>query len=119
MCARHCPSNLWNVARAIGASEYRRHRMGQVEDSGRRASQRYQLHADVEVLDPLHAHGVVINASEGGLRIAVDTALPLGAVCVLEVKSSEGSTVELARVAWLRELRDGFLVGMSFVRDPT
>lgn len=93
--------------------------MGHVDDPGRRASQRYPLHADVEVLDPLHAHGVVINASEGGLRIAVDTALPLGAVCVLEVKSGEGDTVEMARVAWVRELRDGFLVGMSFVRDPT
>jgi hypothetical protein len=105
------------VARAHAPGDYRGHRMGQVEDSGRRTSQRYPLHADVEVLDPLHAHGVVINASDGGLRIAVDTALPLGAVCVLEVKSSDGSTVELARVAWLRELRDGFLVGMSFVRE--
>jgi hypothetical protein len=110
-------SNIGNVARAAAAGDYRDQRMGQVEDSGRRASQRYPLHADVEVLDPLHAHGVVINASDGGLRIAVDTALPLGAVCVLEVKSAEGATVELARVAWLRELRDGFLVGMSFVRE--
>lgn len=92
--------------------------MSQVEDSGRRASRRYPLHADVEVLDPLHAHGVVINASDGGLRIAVDAALPIGVVCVLEVKSADGDTVEMARVAWVRELRDGFLVGMSFVREP-
>ena len=91
--------------------------MSHVEDSGRRASRRYALHADVEVLDPLHAHGVVINASDGGLRIAVDAALPLGAVCVLELKSADGDTVEMTRVAWVRELRDGFLVGLSFVRD--
>lgn len=111
-------SNIGNVARPQAAGDYRPHRMGQVEDSGRRTSHRYPLNADVEVLDPLHAHGVVINASDGGLRIAVDTALPLGAVCVLEVKSSDGTTVEMVRVAWVRELRDGFLVGLSFVRDP-
>jgi len=69
------------------------------------------------VLVPLHADCVRINVCEGGLRVAVDTALPLGAVCVLEVKSADGDTVELARVAWVRELRDGFLVGMSFVRE--
>jgi hypothetical protein len=92
--------------------------MGQVEDSGRRASRRFPLHADVEVVEPLHAHGVVINASEGGLRIAIDTALPLDTVCVVEVKDGEGATVEIVRVAWVRELRDGFLVGLSFVREP-
>lgn len=67
----------------------------------------------------MHAHGVVINASDGGLRIAVDTALPLDTVCVIEVKDADGATVEIARVAWVRELRDGFLVGLSFVREPT
>ena len=86
-------------------------------EAGRRASKRYPLHADVEVLEPFNAHGVVINASEGGLRIAVDQALPLDAICVVEVKLLDGVTVEIARVAWVRELRDGYLVGVSFVRD--
>lgn len=93
--------------------------MGQVEDSGRRASRRFPLHADVEVLDPVHAHGVVINASDGGLRVALDSTLPLNVVCVVEVKLPDGSTVELARVAWVREHRDGYLVGLSFVRDAS
>jgi hypothetical protein len=93
--------------------------MGQVEESGRRASRRFPLHADIEVLEPVHAHGVVINASEGGLRVAIDTSLPLDAVCVVEVKSPDGCTVELARVAWVREHPDGFLVGLSFVSEPS
>ncbi|HEX2670582.1 MAG TPA: PilZ domain-containing protein [Polyangiaceae bacterium] len=83
----------------------------------RRAADRFPLHADVEVLEPWNAHGVVINASDGGLRVAVDRELPVGAECVLEIALDEGKTVEMARVAWARELPDGYLVGFAFVRE--
>jgi hypothetical protein len=83
----------------------------------RRSWDRFPLHADVEVLEPVRAHGVVINASEGGLRIAVDTELPVDSTCVVEIRLDEGTTVELARVAWTRAHPDGFLVGLSFVDE--
>jgi hypothetical protein len=87
------------------------------DGSGRRAAERYPLNADVEILEPFNAHGVVINASEGGLRVAVNVELPLDAVCVVEVQLDEGKTVELARVAWVRAHPDGYLVGLSFVQE--
>jgi hypothetical protein len=88
-----------------------------LESTGRRSASRYPLNADVEILEPFSAHGVVINASQGGLRVAVDVELPLDAVCVIEVQLEEGKTVELARVAWLKAHPDGFLVGLSFVNE--
>lgn len=84
---------------------------------GRRTTDRYPLHADVEVLEPWNAHGVVINASDGGLRVALDRELPPGTVCVIEIAVEEGKTVEMVRVAWSRELPDGYLAGLAFVRD--
>lgn len=88
-----------------------------VDGSGRRTAGRYPLNADIEILEPFNAHGVVINASEGGLRVAVNVELPLDAVCVVEVQLDEGKTVELARVAWVRAHPDGYLVGLSFVQE--
>jgi hypothetical protein len=82
---------------------------------GERESSRYPLNADVEVLDPFHAHGVVINHSEGGLRVALDRELPLDVVCVLEIRLDEGKTVEMAKVVWSRGHPDGCLVGFQFV----
>jgi hypothetical protein len=87
------------------------------DSSGRRGAERYPLNADVEILEPFNAHGVVINASEGGLRVAVNVELPLDAVCVVEVQLDEGKTVELARVAWVKAHPDGYLVGLSFVQE--
>lgn len=84
---------------------------------GRRSWERYPLNADVEVLEPLCTNGIVINASDGGLRIAIGENLPVGAVCVLAVRVAEDETVEIARVAWCRQFADGFLVGVSFVDD--
>lgn len=76
---------------------------------------RYPLNADVEVLDPFQAHGVVINHSEGGLRVALDRELPLDVVCVLEIRLEEGKTVEMAKVVWSQGHPDGYLVGLQFV----
>jgi hypothetical protein len=87
------------------------------DTAGRRSARRYPLNADVEILEPFAAHGVVINASQGGLRVAVDVELPLDAVCVIEVQLEEGKTVELARVAWVKGHPDGFLIGLSFVNE--
>lgn len=87
------------------------------DSSGRRSTRRYPLHADIEILEPFNAHGVVINASHGGLRVAVDVELPLDAVCVVEVQLEEGKTVELARVAWVKAHPDGYLIGLSFVHE--
>lgn len=84
---------------------------------GRRADERYPLNADVEVLEPWNAHGVVINASDGGLRIAVNRELPVGVTCVIEIAVDEGKTVEIVRVAWSRALPDGYLAGLSFLRE--
>jgi hypothetical protein len=86
-------------------------------ESTRRSAHRFPLNADVEILEPWSAHGVVINASEGGLRIAVDTELPVGTLCVLEVQLQDSATVEVARVAWVKAHPDGFLVGLSFVNE--
>ena len=91
--------------------------LSQTDSSGRRNALRYPLNADVEILEPFNAHGVVINASQGGLRVAVDIELPLDAVCVVEVQLDEGKTVELARVAWVKAHPDGYLIGLSFVNE--
>lgn len=88
-----------------------------MDSSGRRSARRYPLNADVEVLEPFNAHGVVINASQGGLRVAIDVELPLDTVCVVEVQLEEGKTVELARVAWVKAHPDGYLIGLSFVSE--
>ena len=87
------------------------------DQPGRRAARRYPLNADIEILEPVKAHGVVINASDGGLRVAVDEGLPVDSVCVVEIQTDEGKTVELTRVVWIREHPDGYLVGLTFVDE--
>ena len=84
---------------------------------GRRAEERFALQADVQVLEPFNAHGVVINASHGGLRVAVDRELPRGVVCVIEIHLEEGKTVEMTKVVWSRSHPDGYLVGLSIVTE--
>ena len=90
---------------------------GATANKGRRTARRFPLHADVQILEPCDAHGVVINASSDGLRVAIDTELPVDAICVVEVQLDDGKTIELARVAWVRAHTDGYLVGLSFVHD--
>ena len=89
-----------------------------VHRGARRASQRHPLHADVELLDPVRAQGVAINASAGGMRVAIDQPLGVDTLCVVRVVTSAGREVlEKARVIWTRQLPDGWLVGLSFVDD--
>jgi len=80
----------------------------------RRASRRRSLNADIEILQPISGHGVAINESEGGLRIAVDCALIVNETCLLRLCVPFGpARIERGRVAWLREVRDGFIVGLE------
>jgi hypothetical protein len=84
---------------------------------GRRSDERFPLNADVEILEPISASGVVINASANGLRIAIDKQLEKGTVCVLAIRVEDQQTIEVGRVAWSREFPDGFLVGLSLVKE--
>jgi len=81
----------------------------------RRASQRFPFHADVELVEPIHTTGVTINASAGGLRVAVEHAVALGDLCVARIRTAVGrETTEKLRVVWRRELPDGWLMGLQF-----
>jgi len=82
---------------------------------GRRSAERFPLNADVEVLEPISANGVVINASANGLRIAIDKQLQKGTVCVLAVRVEDQQTIEVGTVVWSRKFPDGYLIGISFV----
>lgn len=87
----------------------------EVHRGARRASRRYPLHADIEVLEPCLAAGVSLNVSAGGLRVAIDQRVAVGDVCVLRVRTAaDRETIEYARVVWTREQPDGFLVGLEF-----
>ena len=63
---------------------------------------------------------MAINASVGGLRIAVDAAVPVNHVCTLRVQTApEHSTVEHAKVVWSRSMPDGYLLGLEFIAAPS
>ena len=75
---------------------------------GRRASRRWPLQAEVEVLEPVQGRGVAINGSEGGMRIAVDCPLAPGLRCRIRTTfGPELERVENARVVWSLAARDG------------
>lgn len=82
----------------------------------RRGATRYPMHADVHILSPIETTGTVLNASAGGLRVALDTAVTKGDEVELEVRFAEERVGrERARVVWCRELPDGWLVGLQFL----
>ena len=80
----------------------------------RRSSRRRPLEASVQVVQPAGGTGVAINASEGGLRVALDVPLDADAICVLVVREP-GAPEQLvrARVAWSRVLDDGCIAGLQ------
>ncbi len=83
----------------------------------RRRATRYPLNADVRVIAPSEARGTVLNASAGGLRVALDRAFAEGEVLEVEVAFAEDRVSrEGATVVWCRELADGCLVGLACVR---
>ncbi len=68
----------------------------------------------MEVLQPISGQGVAINESDRGLRIAVDCALAVDETCLIRVSVPFGAArIERGRVAWLQEVRDGFIVGLE------
>ncbi len=87
-----------------------------VHRGARRRSTRYPLHGEVMVTAPVEAAGVVFNASAGGLRVALDRAVEVGARLELSVRFDERrESRERGEVVWTRELPDGWLVGLRFL----
>ncbi len=87
-----------------------------VHRGARRRSTRYPLHGEVRVTAPIEAEGFLFNASAGGLRLALDQRVEVGAILDLVVTFDETRrSVERGEVVWARELPDGWLVGLRFV----
>ncbi len=83
----------------------------------RRSSPRIPITADVEVVEPARAVGIALNASEGGLRVAVDKALYVEDVVTVRLTvEGEDSNVVRARVVWVRELKDGWVAGLELLK---
>jgi PilZ domain len=82
----------------------------------RRQSARRPYHATVEVVQPAEGQGVTLNVSDGGLRMAVDVDLPQGEVCLFYIREPGGEPeLQRARVAWSREVSDGWIVGLQIL----
>jgi len=82
----------------------------------RRRSRRFPLNAEVEVIEPVAAKGVTLNASAGGLRVVVDREIKTGTSCMLRVQfTAQRSSTEQARVVWSQELPDGWIIGLEFL----
>jgi len=86
-----------------------------VYDRYRRQARRLPLHALVEVHEPTGGTGVTINASTGGLRVAVDCLLRPGDLCLLTVDDEGWPAVERARVIWSQDVRDGCIAGLQLL----
>jgi hypothetical protein len=86
-----------------------------VYDRYRRQARRLPLNAVVEVLEPSGGKGVALNASAGGLRVAVDCLLRAGDLCLLIVEDKGRPAVERARVIWSQDVRDGCIAGLQLL----
>ena len=90
-----------------------------VHRGARRRSRRWALDAEVDLLGPVRGAGLAINASVGGLRVAVDMGVPVGQVCTLRVRTApDHQTVEHAKVVWSKVRPDGYLLGLEFIASP-
>ncbi len=86
----------------------------------RRRARRWALDAEIDLLSPGRGSGLAINASVGGLRIAVDRGMPVDEVCTLRVRTApEHATIEHARVVWSKALPDGYVLGLVFIESPS
>ncbi len=89
-----------------------------MSSDSRRSTERVPLHATVEVVSPSRAEGVVLNASLGGLRIALDKPLYVNDLCHLKIATDEGEgRWAKARVKWVKEMADGWVVGLELTKD--
>jgi len=90
-----------------------------VHRGARRRSRRWALDAEIDLLGPVRGAGLALNASVGGLRIAVDMDVPVGQVCMLRVRTApDQQTVEHAKVVWAKARPDGYVLGLQFVSAP-
>jgi len=84
-------------------------------DRHRRNSRRLPLHAAVAMHAPEGGSGVTINASAGGLRVAVDCLLRPGDLIMFSVDDDGRPKVERARVIWTQDVRDGCIAGLQLL----
>ena len=90
-----------------------------VHRGARRRFRRWALDADIELLSPAQGAGLAINVSRGGLRIAVDSGVPVGHVCELRVQTAQNhGTIEHAKVVWAKAQPDGYILGLEFIATP-
>ena len=90
-----------------------------IHRGARRRSKRWALDAEIDLLGPVRGTGLAINASVGGLRVAVDMGIPVGEICTLRVRTApDHQTVEHAKVVWAKAQPDGYLLGLEFVGAP-
>ena len=82
----------------------------------RRRAARRPFHATIEMVQPVAGEGVTLNASDGGLRVAVDARLRPDEICLFYVKELGGEpTLKRARVAWSRQVSDGWIAGLEIL----
>ena len=82
----------------------------------RRGARRRSLNAPVKVLSPYQGDGVTINASRGGLRVAVDCVLACDDICRLRVDDPDGPPqLVRGRVVWSQQVGDGCIAGLALL----
>lgn len=82
----------------------------------RRRAARRPFHATIEMVQPAAGEGVTLNESVGGLRVAVDSRLRRDDTCLFYVREpGVEPRLERARVAWSRQVSDGWIAGLEIL----
>ena len=88
------------------------------EDGSRRETTRFSLNAEVQLLILGGGFGTTLNASAGGLRVAVNRMLRAGDNISLRLRFLSGdTTTKRVRVVWVKAASDGCVAGLSFTED--
>lgn len=89
-----------------------------VHHGARRAHSRWVLDADIHI-DGGVSRGVTLNASTGGLRVAMSRALVAGAYVDVAVVRGPVALLSRVRVVWTRPSGGAWLSGLKFAQpDP-
>jgi hypothetical protein len=81
----------------------------------RRRSRRWPVEGEVTFVAPHSVGAQLINASSGGLAVAVDSPISVGELCVVRVRTTEGQeTQEHARVVWSKAQGGLWAIGLRF-----